>query len=313
MSNITDSSTSVDQRDPAARELIAAGLPTHAVSELAWAYERLEHPSLAARLSDALASPFEQAMKLIPRRWKQQLDRSVETNMYRTLKIAMGSMAMGSTALGSTALGSTDYREPVPSSDVLHRVLVAGTGAVGGFFGPLTVLAELPVATALMMRSIADIARSEGEDVMGNREARIACVQVFALGGRTKDDDEAEVGYYGMRITLGLHFENILNVAGKMDGPHIPAAIQLARAIAARFGVIVSDKLAAQLVPVAGALSAAALNLIFMQHYQDVARGHFVVRRLEREYGAEVIRNAYGLIREKDRLGTRQFSPIEGW
>ena len=296
--NSPSDSAAAGYRDPAAGALVAAGLPSHAARELAWSYERLEHPSLAARLSDVLASPFEQAMKLLPRHWKQQLDRSVETNMYRTLKIAMGSM---------------DHRAPVPASDLLHRVLVAGTGAVGGFFGPLTVLAELPVATALMMRSIADIARSEGEDVMGNREARIACVQVFALGGRTKDDDEAEVGYYGMRITLGLHFENILQFAGKMDGPHIPAAIQLARAIAARFGVVISDKLAAQLVPVAGALSAAALNVIFMQHYQDVARGHFIVRRLEREYGAEVIRDAYGVIREQDRLGTRAFSPIEGW
>jgi hypothetical protein len=293
-----DSTASVDHSDPGARQLVAAGLPGAAARELAWAYERLEHPSLAARLSDVLASPFEEAMKLVPRRWKQRLDHTVETNMYRTLKMAMGSM---------------DHREPVPSSDLMHRALVMGTGAVGGFFGPFTVLAELPVATALMMRSIADIARSEGEDIMGSRESRLACVQVFALGGRTKDDNEAEVGYYGMRITLGLHFENILEFAGKMDGPHIPAAIQLARAVAARFGVVISDKLAAQLVPVAGALSAATLNLIFMQHYQDVARGHFIVRRLEREFGAQVIRDAYGLLREQDRLGSRDFSPIEGW
>ena len=284
--------------DPGASDLVAAGLPELASRELAWAYQRLEHPSLAARLSDVLASPFEEVLKLLPRHWRQRLDHAVENNMYRILKMAMGSL---------------DHRRPVPSSDLLHRVLVTGTGAVSGFFGPLTVLAELPVATALMLRSIADIARSEGEDVVGNREARLACVQVFALGGRTKDDDEAEVGYYGMRITLGLHFENILELAGTMDGPHIPAAIQLARAVAARFGVVVSDKLAAQLVPVAGALSAATLNLIFMQHYQDVARGHFIVRRLEREYGSKVIRDAYGLLRGQEHLGARQFSPIEGW
>jgi hypothetical protein len=298
MSNDDQTATAVDRRDPGARQLVAAGLPALAARELAWAYERLEHPSLAARLSDVLASPFEEAMKLIPRRWKKRLDHAVETNMYRTLKMAMGSM---------------DHREPMPSSDLLHRALVTGTGAVGGFFGPVTVLAELPVATALMLRSIADIARSEGEDVMGSREARLACVQVFALGGRTKDDDEAEVGYYGMRITLGLHFENLLEIAGKAEGPHIPAAIQFARAIAARFGVVISDKLAAQLVPVAGALSAATLNLIFMQHYQDVARGHFIVRRLERDYGPQVIRDAYTHLREQDRLGTREFSPVEGW
>ena len=297
--NTTDHpSVAVDRGEPVASALVAAGLPDHALQELAWAYQRLEHPSLAARLSDVLASPFEEGVKLLPRRWKQRLERSVEHNMYRTLKMAMGSM---------------DTREPVPSKDWLHRALVAGTGAIGGFFGPLTVLAELPVATALMLRSIADVARSEGEDIMGSRESRLACVQVFALGGRTRDDNEAEIGYYGMRITLGLHFENILEFAGKMDGPHIPAAVQLARAVAARFGVVISDKLAAQLVPVAGALSAATLNIIFMQHYQDVARGHFIVRRLERDYGVQVIRDAYGLLRDRERLGEGEFSPIEGW
>ncbi|WP_295543622.1 EcsC family protein [uncultured Thiohalocapsa sp.] len=298
MNDADQTTAAVDGRDPGARQLVAAGLPALAARELAWAYERLEHPSLAARLSDVLASPFAEAMKLIPRRWKKRLDQAVEMNMYRALKMAMGSM---------------DQREPMPSSDLLHRALVAGTGAVGGFFGPVTVLAELPVATALMLRSIADIARSEGEDIMGSREARLACVQVFALGGRTQDDDEAEIGYYGMRITLGLHFENLLGFAGAAEGPQLPAAIQFARAVAARFGVVVSDKLAAQLIPVAGALSAATLNLIFMQHYQDVARGHFIVRRLERDYGAQVIREAYVQLREQDRLGTREFSPIEGW
>ncbi len=285
-------------RESESRQLVAAGLPEPAARELAWSYERLEHPSLAARLSDVLASPFEEVMKLMPRRWKRRLDHGVETNMYRLLKMAMGSM---------------DSRDPIPSSDWAHRAMVAGTGAVGGFFGPLTVLAELPVATALMMRSIADIARSEGEDIMGSREARLACVQVFALGGRTSDDNEAEIGYYGMRVTLGLHFERVLQFAGPMDGPHIPAAIQLARAVAARFGVVISDKMAAQLVPVAGSVSAAALNLIFMQHYQDVARGHFVVRRLERQHGVDAIRDAYALLRERERQGGREFSPIEGW
>jgi hypothetical protein len=33
--------------------------------------------------------------------------------------------------------------------------------------------------------------------------------------------------------------------------------------------------------------------VIFTDHFQRVARGHFVVRRLEREYGADVIRRHY--------------------
>lgn len=280
-------------------DLIAYELPERAARELAWSYRRLEHPSFVARLSDVLASPFEEAMKLLPRHWKKRLDRGVEANMYHTLSLAVGSMGR--------------RHEGAPSRDWEHKLAAAATGAVGGFFGPWSTLAELPVATALMMRSIADVARAEGEDVQGNPEARMACIQVFALGGRTRADEDAEIGYYGMRITLGLHFERVLEFAGKAEGPHIPTIINLARAVAARFGVVVSDKVAAQLVPIAGALSGAALNLAFMHHYQDVARGHFIVRRLEREFGADVIRNAYQDLRRQDLEPPPEFSPIEGW
>jgi hypothetical protein len=280
------------------KELISHMLPEEAARELAWCYKQLEHPSFAARLSDVLASPFGEAAKLLPRDWRRALERNVEANMHRTLQLALGSM---------------NRAELAPSRDWAHKLAVAGTGALGGFFGPLTTLAELPIATALMMRSIAAVARSEGEDLFGSSEARLACVQVFALGGRTHDDEDAEIGYYGLRITLGLHFENILEFAGKAEGPHIPAVIQLARAIAARFGVVVSDKFAAQMVPVAGALSGAALNVLFMQHYQDVARGHFIVRRLERVHGIDRIRDAYQRLRDQELAEEREFSPVEGW
>ena len=283
-------------------DLISHRLPDSAARELAWSYRQLEHPSMASRLSDVLASPFEEVMKLLPRDWRKWLDRSAEFSMRRILSLAVGSM-------------SVPYRPDLapPSQDWAHKAMIAGTGAVGGFFGPITTLAELPIATGLMMRSIAAIARSEGEDPYHRRETRLACIQVFALGGRTRDDEDAEIGYYGLRLTLGLHFENVMEFAGKADGPHIPAVIQAVRAVAARFSVVVTDKLAALMVPVAGALSGAALNLMFIQHYQDVARGHFIVRRLEREYGVDRIRDAYQALRGKDLAEAREFSPIEGW
>ena len=34
----------------------------------------------------------------------------------------------------------------------------------------------------------------------------------------------------------------------------------------------------------------------FIEHFQDVARGHFTVRRLERIYGKETIRSEYDMI-----------------
>jgi len=44
---------------------------------------------------------------------------------------------------------------------------------------------------------------------------------------------------------------------------------------------------------VVGAVGGAAVNLTFIAHFQDIARGHFTVRRLERVYGAEIVRAEY--------------------
>ncbi len=173
-----------------------------------------------------------------------------------------------------------DVSGPPKSHDFLHKFLAVGAGAAGGYLGPLTLLVELPFTTTLMLRSIADIARSYGEDLRQDA-ARLACVQVFALGARTRDDEAADVGYYALRTILGFHFErDIVQYAVGVKGPHIPAFIELTQAIAARFGVVISEHVAVKMVPIAGAISGAGLNLIFMKHFQDVARGHFIVRNV---------------------------------
>ena len=280
-------------------EVLTAVLTDEEAAELSWAYDHLEHPSLAAKLSDILASPIDAGLSLLPRRWKLSIERIAISSIHQALKLAIHSM---------------QHIEPSGSHNILHKIMAGGVGAAGGFFGPLTLLAELPVVTTLILRSIADIAHAEGED-LSQTEARMACVQVFALGGRTKEDDDTELGYYGIRLTLGLYFErDILEFAANAKGPHIPAAIEAVRAIAARFGVVVSDKAAAQMVPIAGALSGAALNLIFISHYQDVAKGHFIIRRLERKHGIEPIRDAYQALHKRRLEKQREeFSPVEGW
>jgi len=35
------------------------------------------------------------------------------------------------------------------------------------------------------------------------------------------------------------------------------------------------------------------VNYAFIEHFQDMARGHFIVRRLERAYGEEDVRREY--------------------
>src|SRR5690606_35592142 len=87
------------------------------------------------------------------------------------------------------------------SSNRWHKLSVAATGGVGGFVGLAGLAVELPVSTTIMMRSIADIARSEGESP-SNPDTRLACLEVFALGGRSASDDGTDSGYYIVRAAL---------------------------------------------------------------------------------------------------------------
>ncbi|MDJ0655593.1 MAG: EcsC family protein [Xanthomonadales bacterium] len=250
------------------------------LSDLRAAVQRLEHPGLAARLTSLVGLPFEQGLKLLPEPWYQRIHQSAQGAISQALGVAVSTMPDG-----------PDRSRSRPD---FHRLLGMGTGAVGGFFGLPGTLLELPTTTVVMLRAIADVAAGEGED-LSTSDARLACVQVFALGGRRPEDDAAETGYYSARMALAYHFSAVSSQLARsgMVQRSLPAAIQLVRGVAARFGVAISDKVAFQLVPVAGAISGALINGIFIQHFQEMARGHFVVRRLERRHGPSVIRGAY--------------------
>jgi hypothetical protein len=244
---------------------------------LAW--EKLEHPSLAARLTAVVGTPIEEGMKLLPRGWYTKVHGVAEATFRRIL---------------GSAVSTLDTKRQRPARNDLHKILGMGTGAVGGFFGLPGVLLELPLTTGIMLRSIADIAVSQGED-LSQVESRLACVEVFAFGGPHEDDDAAETGYYSLRFALAFHFSLVSQhlVERGIAKQSLPFLVSLSRGIAARFGIAVSDKLALQAVPVVGAAGGALLNAVFVQHYQDMAFGHFTVRRLERKYGVEPVHRAY--------------------
>jgi hypothetical protein len=62
--------------------------------------------------------------------------------------------------------------------------------------------------------------------------------------------------------------------------------------------LVVSQKLAAYVVPVVGAIGGAAVNSAFIDHFQTLARRHFTVRRLDRISGPGTVRRAYEEIRK---------------
>ena len=90
-----------------------------------------------------------------------------------------------------------------------------------------------------------------------------------------------------------------------------PALIRLVTQIGSRFGLVVSEKLAAQAVPIVGAAGGAAVNYAFVEHFQSIAFGHFTVRRLERIYGGETIQSEYEKLMASDE-GRRLRLSING-
>ena len=69
--------------------------------------------------------------------------------------------------------------------------------------------------------------------------------------------------------------------------------VKFVSAIASRFGTVVSEKVAAMAIPAIGAVGGALINTFFIAHFQNMARGHFIVRRLERKYSADLVRKEY--------------------
>lgn len=246
------------------------------------AVEALENPTWAVRVVNLIGIPIEAATKLLPTKAGALVSKATTLAVRKALVAAV------------TTMGKQGRRSP---STWLHLAAAAGSGGVGGFFGLPGLTVELPISTVIMLRAIADIARSEGEDV-SSVEGQLACVQVFALGGSSPTDDPSETAYYAVRIGLAKAVtEAAEHIAARgLSEEGAPVVLRLIARIAARFNVVVSQKVAAQAVPVIGAASGAAINLLFVSSFQRTASAHFVVRRLERAYGVGAVKSAYEAI-----------------
>ncbi|MBV9861912.1 MAG: EcsC family protein [Alphaproteobacteria bacterium] len=248
------------------------------LAALADAIRRLERPSFAARLSALAGTPLALIGRALPAAASNAVSRAAGLALGRALEIALFSLRGRRLVTGRA----------------LHSALASASGAIGGAFGLPALAIELPVSTAIMLRAIAAIAQAEGEDLEDPRTG-LACLEVFALGGSGPQGGPEETGYFAVR---GLLLRAVSEAADVLVGKgavreSAPILLRMVSQIATRFGIVVSEKAAAQAVPVLGALGGAAINLAFIEHFQEVARGHFTVRRLERTHGADAVRAEY--------------------
>ena len=249
------------------------------LESLSYAKNLLENPGLAARLTNVIGKPIEAGIKWLPTNWADTINKAAMVSLEKALDIALLTLK---------------DRPRMEAWDKLHKLAVAATGAGGGAFGLAGLPFELPVSTTIMLRSIADIARSEGER-LNLVESKLACVEVFAFGGRSASDDADDSAYFIIRSMLARSVSEAASyIAEKgLVTKGAPVLVKFVAKIAARFGATVSQKVAAQAIPGIGAAGGAIVNLIFIDHFQSMARGHFIVRRLERTYTPELVREEY--------------------
>ncbi|KAA1014917.1 EcsC family protein [Paraburkholderia panacisoli] len=264
---------------------LASPLSELDLNALRRAKHQLESPALAMKLASIVGAPLEKLLARMPAFANAKVTDATELALRKCLSIALRT-------LGRRDAGS--LIAPDKPSNLLHKFAVATTGAAGGAFGVFALPVELPVTTTLMFRSICDIGRSEGED-LSSIETQLQCLTVLGMGGTSSEDDDAELGYFFMRGALAQAVSKASSeIATKGFSSHGSAALlRLLNAIAARFSVQVSEQIAAKSIPAIGAVLGAMVNTVFIDHFQQVAHGHFTVRRLERQYGNETIEAVY--------------------
>ena len=166
-------------------------------------------------------------------------------------------------ALNHAMTAAHKSRDMVPDqAGWLNSGVSAAMGAVGGIGGLPTALAELPVTTTLLLRVINGVAAEHGFDT-SEENVRFDCVHVFTAAGPLDHDDSVEIAFLSARMAL--------------SGTAMQAII--AR-VAPRLATVLGQKLAAQAVPVLGAVAGAATNYAYTSYYTDMAHVHFGLHRL---------------------------------
>lgn len=242
------------------------------------AVKYLESRNFASRLADYAGVPINRVLGFLPKALNKQLSGAVRQAVMKGLEVAVDTL---------------DEKPPRSPARGFSSFLAGVTGGVSGLFGFGALAVELPLTTTLMLRAIAEIAQHQGED-LSTLEARLACLEVFAYGAK-RNEDNLDVGYYAARALISKYTHDIAAMAlerGALDAS-APVVASLVSEIVSRFGLVVSDKVAAGALPIIGAVGGATVNIVFMDHFQRVAHAHFTLRRLERSYGSAHIRERY--------------------
>ncbi|MFN3992793.1 MAG: EcsC family protein [Tabrizicola flagellatus] len=208
------------------------------------------------RLVNRLGGAFEAQLSALPESVRSQIERVTAQALEASYGVAARTPDLGP-------------RGPIAA--------VIASGAAGGAGGLPTAVAELPVTVTLFLNAIRAEARAAGLDP--NEDwVRAECLQVFSAGSLLKQDDGVNTSFIGSRLALtGSAVRNLI------------------AAIAPKLAAVLGQKLAAQAIPVLGAVSGATLNAAYLAFYREVARVRFALLKLAEVHGTEAVEAEFRL------------------
>ncbi|EIE50456.1 protein EcsC [Salipiger aestuarii] len=201
---------------------------------------------------NAFGGQAENLLERLPDRVKERLEGVTERALETSMSVAAGSRGV--------------VRD---QKSWFNTALTTAMGAAGGAGGLPSALAEIPVTTTVLLRSIQGIAAEHGFDPDAP-EIRRECLAVFGSAGPMARDDGADMAFLSARVTL--------------TGATLHGVIAK---VAPRFATVLGQKLAAQAVPILGAAAGAATNYAYTSYYQEMARVHFGLMKLARDSGMD--------------------------
>jgi hypothetical protein len=284
------------------RSLSALSLTDDDRSFLEAAAAFLERPGFLTSIANLVGKPAETLLGFLPDRAQQKIGEATQAALRRGVDWAVNSIPAKRAGGIVSRQGETSFFEKHR-----HTAVAAISGAGGGFFGLAGLPVEVPLTTLVMLRSIACIAAESGAD-LSDPQTRLECLTVFSLGSPA--EDEMESAYFTSRLGLAMAVKQAAEFVATSSARQLsealaqgsgPLLVRLINAVAARFEIVVTQKVAAQSIPVLGAAMGALINASFTDYFNQVARYHFGVLSLERQYGREAVQAEYFAVRQRKK------------
>jgi EcsC protein family len=215
------------------------------------------------RLVNRVGNTLESQLAVVPEKYRSHIERATAQALDQAYNLAGRAPDLG---------------------DHGPMAAVLASGAVGGAGGFATSLAELPVTVTVMLNAIRAEAREAGLDP-DDPWVRAECLRVFGAGSPLSSDDGVNTSFLTARLSItGSAVQNII------------------AAVAPKLAAVLGQKLAAQAVPVIGAVSGAALNAAFLTYYREIARIRFALLKLSDAHGAGPVLDAFQQAVEPPRV-----------